>query len=794
MKTINKENIGKVKNYFISKKIKFLSILFVLLGVVAVSSIFVISHVVNAAGSLPDLAGGIVSSVYTPRVPADSFKKSFTFSAIISNVGNASTGASFLSFFRIASDANGNNIINVSTSLPEIATLNAGTNYTRSQYMYFPLADATFAETHYVQVCADVAADGSLNGPIVESDETNNCGPWTKIATTVPPSPTTFPDLIAGNGSGKGDVLPNTAVANQLVQFSEIISNTGNAATTCPSAKSGSCFTNFFQVAVDYKDPATIINLQETTMGGLAVGASNTAVSPKYSLASAGTYYVRACADLPPYNNGVITESNEGNNCSPWTTVTVSSDTVVSGAITPASSTCTIAVENNTCTQTLDWSTSRNAIATSAITSNIGTPSSVDGNSGSQLFTIPYNNGVNTEFYLYNEANLLATATVTPSCASGTAWDTVSRKCKAMIVDGFPNLFHVKDPNGVITDVDSVSMSALAAGASATATSSFYTFSSLGTYYVQACADQPPVLNGTIAESDETNNCGEWRSIVITNNPMPDLTASVPVPETILAPGKITFSSRITNSGTASTGSGFKNLFQKSTFSDGRNPDNYVVDSVKSSLSSGGSVSINAQVTFAASGTYYIRVCADNDDSFVGAITEANEGNNCSNSSVSWAPVVISNNPAPAVTISASPKDNINPLSSSTLTWIVAGNADSCTATGGTTGDGWSGPKEFTNGTHNKTINEIANTTAYRITCENANGISPEAEVIVTVKDSQGTAGVCSSPAKHFECSLGDPVSKNESSATAWTWYCSHDSKLSPQCSQSKKSPSVIEN
>ncbi|MFA6271118.1 MAG: hypothetical protein WC657_07995, partial [Candidatus Paceibacterota bacterium] len=47
-------------------------------------------------------------------------------------------------------------------------------------------------------------------------------------------------------------------------------------------------------------------------------------VSSNYTFPSTGSYSVRACADNNASMVGVITESNEGDNCGAWTTITVS--------------------------------------------------------------------------------------------------------------------------------------------------------------------------------------------------------------------------------------------------------------------------------------------------------------------------------------------------------------------------------------------------------------------------------------------------------------------------------------
>src|ERR1035437_7988626 len=94
----------------------------------------------------------------------------------------------------------------------------------------------------------------------------------------------------------------------------------------------------------------------------------------------------------------------------------------MTGTLTPANPTCTIASGGNSCTQSLTWTTN-NPVAISAVTSPTGTTSpGTSANNGTQTFTAPYNaSGVN--FYLYNNGIQLATTNVSTVCAANTAWN-----------------------------------------------------------------------------------------------------------------------------------------------------------------------------------------------------------------------------------------------------------------------------------------------------------------------------------------------------------------------------------
>ena len=93
----------------------------------------------------------------------------------------------------------------------------------------------------------------------------------------------------------------------------------------------------------------------------------------------------------------------------------------ISGTLTPASPSCSIAAGASTCTVSLTWSTT-NPVGTSAVMSSypVANTTVATGNSGSTTASVPHNGRT---FYLYNSAQLLATSTATASCASGTTWN-----------------------------------------------------------------------------------------------------------------------------------------------------------------------------------------------------------------------------------------------------------------------------------------------------------------------------------------------------------------------------------
>ncbi len=159
----------------------------------------------------------------------------------------------------------------------------------------------------------------------------------------VPPS-----DLTAGT------VTPLTALTSVTTTFSSTITNIGAGGTE------GS-FRNFMQYSST--NPETdpdpdIRDINDTTMSTLAAGASATATgSRRYS--TAGTYYMRACADKDRANDtGDIEEANETNNCGAWTAICVGTAAQCSGGSPSPTIINPQVVNNNTPSGSLSFSCS----------------------------------------------------------------------------------------------------------------------------------------------------------------------------------------------------------------------------------------------------------------------------------------------------------------------------------------------------------------------------------------------------------------------------------------------------
>ncbi len=138
------------------------------------------------------------------------------------------------------------------------------------------------------------------------------------------------------------------------------------------------------------------------------------------------------------------------------------------------------------------------------------------------------------------------------------------------------------------------------------------------------------------------------KTVNVSFTPAPDLTAGAPSPTVATAGTALTFSTTITNGGTASTGASFNNLFQVATAAGGGGTVSAISVNSRATLTAGTNGPVtSSSYTFPSAGTYSVRTCADNNASFIGAITESNEGNNCG----AWTDVTVAAaNAVPTVT------------------------------------------------------------------------------------------------------------------------------------------------
>src|SRR3989344_4045219 len=228
---------------------------------------------------------------------------------------------------------------------------------------------------------------------------------------------------VSGTSAFPFTTSPLTANCTVVASFSQMSGTLTPASSSCTIASGGSSCTSGTLTWTTTNPIATssVTNNGTATPSAPVGNNSSSTFTVPYLSAMSGvtTFYL--------YNNAVIlAQSTVTTSCAGGTAWNGSACTAggsMSGTLTPGPTTsCTIASGGSSCTKLLTWTTA-NPVATSAVTSPTGTPSPGNSiNNGSQTFTAPYNaSGVN--FYLYNNAVLLAQTNVATDCTSGTAWN-----------------------------------------------------------------------------------------------------------------------------------------------------------------------------------------------------------------------------------------------------------------------------------------------------------------------------------------------------------------------------------
>ena len=663
---------------------------------------------------LPDLTTGAVTPTTAEAGAAA------TFSATISNIGNASTGSSFYYKFQKAPDEAFSPVTDISPAKTMAALAAGGTGVASISTSF------TAGETPFLRVCAD----SSLT--ITESNEGNNCGPWTAITVTVPtpPAPTVDYGSDKTINFGQSATLSwNSTNATYCIGPNIINYNSSpykytgpfydpNHANLFPITLSGSWtvspikgtdyFLSCFGPGGEGKDITRInvnqiipsgtlsatsctINTRESscpssvswTVSNLIVGKAtavtrnnpdNTSIfsdafydgSENLSRTNLSNIINHDSSIFYLYHNGVVlaqkaVTANCNTDVDKWDVSTgkcipigENGGNEMSGTLTPASSSCVIATRGSSCTKTLTWTTAK-AVGTSAVTSATATPSPVNGNSGSQSFTIPYNPS-GAILGLYNNSKLLAEATVTANCNTDVdKWDVSTGKC-IPIGEGLavptctsPTATNITSSSALLggnitSDGGSKILGhGICLGKTSTPlgcqddgafTTGVFTQNRTGltsnTLYYYRCFARNAV--GTSYTPDATFTTG------ITAKP--DLTASVIAPTNVIGGKSVSFSSTISNLGNASTVVKVTNLFQ---FGDKKGEIYDRTITTAREISANGEdhdrALISVSYTFPESkSTWQVRACADarytGDAS--GTISESNEGNNCG---ASWTTV-----------------------------------------------------------------------------------------------------------------------------------------------------------
>lgn len=413
----------------------------------------------------------------------------------------------------------------------------------------------------------------------------------------------------------------------------------------------------------------------------LGIGYAN------YTFASAGTYYIRWCADMDTSGNFGIAESNYTNNCGPWQTMTVTPRPIPQArliatppSITPGGS------------STLTWSSSG---TTSCTGTNFSTGGATSGSLPvSPARTTTYSVTCTGPNGTSNPAN--ATVTVTTSTGNGLPDITaVSAPTQSTATAGvtesftgtnaiqnigtgtasnFPNNLEVADASDNLITYISAGNLTLAAGASGSVSAS-YTFVSTGTYNVRWCGNMNAFGQNVITESNYGNNCGPWDTVTVTNGAgLPDITvtATPTGPASFTTSTGATFRGSITNIGTA-TGNNVPNVLQVLNSTGTTNRGYYPITNPPTvDIPVNTPQAVTAAVRagwgpFGTAGTYEVRFCGNMNDLGQNVIAESNYSNNCGPTMT----VTVTNSgsapPSPA-SISCSPSP-ASAASGSTVTW-----------------------------------------------------------------------------------------------------------------------------
>jgi hypothetical protein len=270
-------------------------------------------------------------------------------------------------------------------------------------------------------VPASITARGTCWG--TSNNPTTNCaaasgtttGVFTHSRTGLTPGTTYYYRGYATNATGTG-YSPSSSFSTDAGNAVPTVTSPTASSITANSATLGANVTSLgVPASITARGTCWGTSNNPTTNCAAASGTSTGAFSHTRTGLTGGTTY---------YYRGYATNAT-GTGYSPSSSFTMGQ---MSGNLSGASS-CNIAQGASSCSVNLTWNTT-NPIGTSAVTAS--GMSNVDGNSGSQSFTVPYSSRT---FYLYNNAQLLATHPVTSSCASGTAWN--GSNCGAVVNGGW---------------------------------------------------------------------------------------------------------------------------------------------------------------------------------------------------------------------------------------------------------------------------------------------------------------------------------------------------------------------
>ncbi len=169
-------------------------------------------------------------------------------------------------------------------------------------------------------------ANGSAQSYTVRAINAGGSSAYSGARSATAPSSCGQSDVIVPSVSGATSVNPGSAT-----NYSALVRNQGTLSTGAP-------FNVRFWFDTDTNAgngglPSQPALFRSGIPAGFPAGYSESNANVNYTFSGPGTYYLQVCADI----SSEVTESNEGNNCSGWTTITVTPATPA----TPATPTAT---------------------------------------------------------------------------------------------------------------------------------------------------------------------------------------------------------------------------------------------------------------------------------------------------------------------------------------------------------------------------------------------------------------------------------------------------------------------
>ena len=261
---------------------------------------------VTAPPPLPDLISTTapVGSTATVGTPV-----TFT-GGTITNQGTA-TATNFPNILQFVNQA-GTVQTGIVAASPSSMTLAVNASAAATGTYTFPSAG-----TYYARFCANYNTTPA--NVITESTYSNNCGP---ISGAITVSATGRPDITAAQGAGVIDPV------NTPITLTSLVSDFSSFAAS-------SNFHNIVEICNKVDCSGSIsVTLAGNDISSLAVNASKR-VSASYTPTTLGTLYYQICGNLNTSWANTITESNYGNNCGGWATLTVGTPITASCSVSP---------------------------------------------------------------------------------------------------------------------------------------------------------------------------------------------------------------------------------------------------------------------------------------------------------------------------------------------------------------------------------------------------------------------------------------------------------------------------